>query len=160
MISFIFAMDRKRAIGLHNKLPWHLPADLKYFKKVTMGHPVIMGRKTYESIGKPLPGRENVVLTRDQDYRPEGCVVLHKPVEAAERYKDGEAFVIGGAEIFRLFLPLADKMYVTLIDHEFAADTFFPEIDETAWRIVSREPGVTDEKNPYVYEFLVYGRVR
>lgn len=160
MISFILAMDRRRAIGANNKLPWRLPADLKYFKRVTMGHPVIMGRKTYESIGKPLSGRENVVLTRDPDYRADGCVVLHSPEEAAERYKDSEAFVIGGAEIFRLFLPLADKMYVTLIDQEFAADTFFAPIDEDEWRIVSRENGVTDENNPYRYEFRVYERVR
>lgn len=159
MISFVVAMDRNRAIGLHNKLPWHLPADLNYFKRTTMGHPIIMGRKTFESIGKPLPGRENVVLTRNTEYHAEGCVVLHTAEEAKARYFDREAFVIGGADIFSQFLPLADRLYITLIDHEFEADTFFSPIDEKQWRIVSEEPGVTNEKNPYSYAFRVYERI-
>lgn len=160
MISFIWAMDQNRAIGRNNKLPWHLPGDLAYFKRTTMGHPVIMGRKTYESIGKPLPGRENVVLTRDLDYQAAGCAVLHSPEETVERYRDREAFVIGGAEIFRQLLPYADRLYITLIEHVFEADTFFAPVDEAEWRIVSRQPGVTNEKNPYPYEFVVYERVR
>jgi len=156
-ISFIFAMDRNRAIGYENKLPWHLPADLKFFKTTTMGHPILMGRKTYESIGKPLPGRRNIVLTRDRDYTAAGCDVVHSPEEAIALVGEGEeGFVIGGAELFHLFLPYADKMYVTRIDHAFEGDTYFPEIDEGKWRLVSTEAGVRDEKNPYDFRFEIY----
>lgn len=160
MISFIVAMDRNRAIGLNNKLPWHLPGDLKFFKKTTMGHAVLMGRKTYESIGKPLPGRHNVVLTRDPNFKPEGVTVVHSAEEASRLFDGDEVYVIGGAEVFKLLLPWADRLIVTHIDHEFEADTFFPELREDEWREVSREPGPTDEKNPYPYQFVVYDRVR
>ncbi|WP_438444553.1 dihydrofolate reductase [Gorillibacterium sp. sgz5001074] len=160
MITFVVAMDRNRGIGLNNKLPWHLPADLKFFRQTTTGHPVLMGRKTYESIGKPLPNRTNVVLTRDPDYQPEGVLVLHSPEEAVGQFRDEELFVIGGAEIFRLLMPVADKLVVTHIDHTFEADTFFPGFREEEWRAVSRTPGVTDEKNPYAFEFVIYERVR
>lgn len=160
MVTFIVAMDRNRGIGLHNKLPWHLPADLKFFRHTTTGHAVLMGRKTYESIGKPLPNRTNVVLTRDPGFRAEGVTVLHSPEEAVRQFEDGELFVIGGAEIFNRLLPLADKLLVTWIDHEFEADTFFPELREDEWRVTSRTPGVTDEKNPYKFEFVTYERVK
>jgi dihydrofolate reductase len=161
MITFILAMDRNRAIGVNNKLPWRLPADLKFFKETTTGHAVLMGRRTYESIGKPLPNRTNVVLTRDPDYRAEGVRVFHSPEEAVREF-DGEKelFVIGGAEIFKQLLPYADKLIVTHIDHEFAADTFFTQVHAEDWKVVSRVPGTTDEKNPYSYEFVTYERVR
>lgn len=158
MISFIVAMDKNRVIGRNNKLPWHLPADLAYVKKTTMGHPLLMGRKTYESIGRPLPGRTNIVFTRNPHYEAEGCVVVHSVEEAIRKFGDGELFIFGGAVIYRLFLPVADRMYVTEIEHEFEGDTFFPEIDPAEWREISRVKGVRDEKNPYDYYFVVYER--
>lgn len=158
-VSFLLAMDRRGGIGIDNKLPWRLPADLAYFKRLTLGHTVLMGRRTYESIGKPLPKRRNIVVTRDRGYKAEGCEVVHDLEAALERFgREDELFVIGGSEIFKAALPEADKLYITYIDHEFAADTFFPAVEEAQWRLVSREPGVKDERNPYDYEFLVYER--
>ena len=162
MISFIFAMDKNRVIGKDNQLPWHLPADLKFFKKTTMGHPIIMGRKTYESIGKPLPGRENIIVTRNVHYHPEGCTVIHSFAElkklAAE--KQEEVFVIGGAELFNTLFPIAERLYITMIAHEFAGDTYFPEFDESDWSLVSVEKGETDERNPYEYSYNIYERIQ
>ncbi|SDN29043.1 dihydrofolate reductase [Paenibacillus sp. yr247] len=157
-ISFIFAMDRNRAIGLNNKLPWHLPGDLKFFKSVTMGHPILMGRKTYDSIGKPLPGRRNVILTQNSDFQAEGCEVIHSVHEAVEAFRDQELFVIGGAEIFRLFTSVVDRMYITYIEHEFQADTYISEFDMSEWTLVSSEQGERNEKNPYEYYFRIYQR--
>ncbi len=156
MISIIVAMDRNRVIGKDNKLPWRIPAELAYFKRVTMGHPIVMGRKTHQSIGKPLAGRHNIVLTRDPGYLTEGCTVVHSAAEACVLIRGEEGFVIGGAEIIALFWPLADKLYVTWIDHEFEGDTFFPEIDPAKWEITSETPGTTNEKNPYTYFFRIY----
>ena len=158
MISLIFAMDKNNGIGYNNRLPWYLPADFAYFKKVTMGQPVIMGRKTFESIGKPLPGRLNIVITRSASFSHEGCIVVNSVDKAKELTKDKEAFIIGGAEIYRAFLPIADKLYITVIDKTFEADTFFPEIDYSKWELVSSELGVKDEKNPLDYTFFVYQR--
>jgi dihydrofolate reductase len=155
-ISFMVAMDIQQAIGLGNDLPWRLPADLAYFKRKTLNHTILMGRKTYESIGKPLPQRTNVVITRNEGFTAEGCIVVHSVEEAAAQFAGEELFVIGGAEIFRLFMPVVDRLYITLIEHEFEADTFFPDFDIEEWTLVSSEDGVTDEKNPYTYTFLVY----
>jgi dihydrofolate reductase len=155
-ISFIVAMDIEQAIGLGNDLPWRLPADLAYFKKKTLNHTILMGRKTYESIGKPLPHRTNVIITKNREFTAEGCIVVHSVEEAAAQFADEEVFVIGGAEIFRLFMPIVDRLYITLIEHEFEADTFFPDFEIEDWNLVSSEDGVTDEKNPYTYSFLVY----
>lgn len=152
----IFAMDKNRVIGKDNQIPWRLPAEQQYFKQVTMGHPIIMGRKTYESIGRPLPGRVNVVITRDEDYEAPGCEVLHSAETAVSRYNEEDPFIIGGAELIRSLFPLTDRLYITEIDHEFDGDTFFPEIDSEKWRLVSRTPGITDERNPYVYHYLIY----
>ncbi|MBA2940450.1 dihydrofolate reductase [Paenibacillus sp. CGMCC 1.16610] len=157
-ISFIFAMDRNRAIGVNNTLPWHLPGDLKFFKAVTMGHPILMGRKTYESIGRPLPGRRNVILTQNTEFRAEGCEVIHSVDEAVQEFKDQELFVIGGAEIFRLFAEKVDRMYITFIEHEFEADTYMSELDLSEWTLVSSEQGERNEKNPYEYYFRIYQR--
>jgi dihydrofolate reductase len=160
MISLIWAMDENRVIGKDNQLPWHLPEDLKFFKRVTLGHPIAMGRKTHESIGRILPGRENIIVTRNREYHREGCTIMHS-VEELQEYSDrvkDEVFVIGGAEIFQMVLPLADRLYVTMIHHKFAGDTFFPEMDMSGWELVSCEKGITDEKNPYQYEFLIYHR--
>lgn len=160
MISLIWAMDENRVIGRNNKLPWHLPEDLKFFKRVTMGHPIAMGRKTYESIGKPLPGRENIIITRDSHYKKEGCTVLHSIDELREYAdeKDTEVFVIGGAEIFKDILPFADRLYLTKIYHAFEGDTYFPIFDTGQWELESREPGTRNDKNPYDYEYLIYKR--
>lgn len=157
-ISFIFAMDRNRAIGVNNKLPWHLPGDLKFFKNVTMGHPILMGRKTYESIGKPLPGRRNVILTQNTAYQAEGCEVIHSVDEAIETFREQELFVIGGAEIFKLFASHVNRMYITYIEDEFEADTFMSELDLSNWTLVSSELGERNEKNPYEYYFRIYER--
>ncbi|MBD7962857.1 dihydrofolate reductase [Fictibacillus norfolkensis] len=155
MISFVVAMDENRAIGKDNDLPWYLPNDLKHFKNVTMGKPIVMGRKTYESIGKPLPGRENIVVTRDEHYQAEGTTVVHSVDEVLKKEAE-ELCVIGGTEIFKLFMPVADRLYVTEIHHTFDADTYFPEINRDEWREVSREPGIVDEKNKYPHDFVVY----
>jgi dihydrofolate reductase len=157
-ISFIVAMDTRQAIGLNNQLPWRLPADLAYFKRITLNHTVLMGRKTYESMGKPLPNRTNVILTQNRDYIAAGCIIVHSVEEAFERFKDEELFVIGGAEIFRLFMPFVDRMYITRIENEFAADTYFPAFLADDWQLLSAEKGITNEKNPYAYSFLVYAR--
>ncbi|MCX7922505.1 MAG: dihydrofolate reductase [Clostridia bacterium] len=156
MISLIVAMDKNRAIGKDNKLPWNLPADLAYFKKVTMGHTVIMGRKTFESIGKPLPGRQNVVVTRNKNYVAEGCSTIHSIEEALKYRENEEAFVIGGADIFKEFLPCTDRLFITLIDDEFEGDTYFPQIEYSKWLLISKTTGEKNEKNPYTYHFLVY----
>lgn len=155
-ISFIVAYDRNKAIGRNNKLPWRLPADLANVKNITMGHTLVMGRKTYESIGKPLPGRKNVVVTRDPDFSAEGVETVHSVEETLEKYGQGELFIFGGTEIFKLFLPHADKLFITRIDEEFEADTYFPDMNMEDWNLVSELPGVKDEKNPYSYSFLIY----
>ncbi|HEX3030490.1 MAG TPA: dihydrofolate reductase [Clostridia bacterium] len=156
MISLIWAMDSKRTIGRDNKLPWRLPADRAYFKKLTVGHKVIMGRRTYESIGKPLPSRENIVITSDTSYNAEGCLVCNNPQEALRLASGEEAFVIGGAKIYSEFLPYADRLYITQIEDTFDGDVFFDELDLSSWRLVSKTKGETNEKNPYEYYFLFY----
>ncbi len=156
MISMIWAMGRDNALGCKNRMPWYLPADFAYFKRVTIGKPVIMGRKTFESIGKPLPGRENIVITRDNSFKAEGCKIVHSFEEALDFAKDRDVFIIGGAEIYKTFMPFAHKLYITEIDREFEADAYFPEIDYSRWRLVSTEAGIKDEKNPFDYKWLVY----
>lgn len=160
MISFIVAMDENRVIGKDNQLPWRLPADLQYFKKRTMGHPIAMGRKTHESIGKLLPGRENIVITRNPQFKGAGCKVFHSLEDFIQYGKNSEEeiFVIGGAEIFKETFEYADRLYITLIHHEFAGDTYFPEFSIQKWKLRSCEKGIKDEKNPYNYEFLTYSR--
>ncbi|KON87516.1 dihydrofolate reductase [Sporosarcina globispora] len=160
MISLMWAMDENRVIGKDNKLPWHLPEDLKFFKRTTMGHPIAMGRKTWDSIGRPLPGRENIVITRNESFSCEGCTVLNS-IDELQKYsgeKEDEIFVIGGAEIFKAILPAADRLYLTMIYDQFEGDTYFPEVDMSEWDLLSREKGTRDEKNPYDFEFLIYKR--
>lgn len=155
-ISFIVAMDRNRAIGYQNQLPWHLPADLKYFRQITNYHTILMGRKTYESIGKPLPNRRNVILTQRQDFQVPGCETVHSIEQALHRFAEEDLFVIGGAEVFRLLYPKASQLYVTWIDHEFLADTYFPSFEDDSWQLTSEVRGEQNEQNPYVYFFRVY----
>ncbi|MBS2969314.1 dihydrofolate reductase [Metabacillus sp. KIGAM252] len=160
MISFVYAMDEQRAIGKNNDLPWKLPADLAHFKKITFGSAVVMGRKTFESMGsKPLPGRRNIVVSANPEFEAEGCEILQSVKEISLLEEEGEElFVIGGAKIFEEMLPHCTKMYVTIIHHTFDGDTFFPEFDESEWRTTLKEQGIKDEKNPYNYEFLTLER--
>lgn len=147
IVSFMVAMDENRVIGKDNNLPWRLPSELQYVKKTTMGHPLIMGRKNYEAIGRPLPGRRNIIVTRNEGYHVEGCEVAHSVEEVFELCKnEEEIFIFGGAQIYDLFLPYVDKLYITKIHHAFEGDTFFPEMDMTNWKEVFVEKGLTDEK--------------
>ncbi len=140
IISLIAAMSRNRVIGKGNKLPWKLSADLRHFKEITSGRPVIMGRKTFESIGRLLPNRINIIITRDENYVKEGCIVAHSFDEALKAAHNAEeVMVIGGEQIFKEFLPIANKMYLTLIDGDFEGDAYFPEYDKNEWKEVSRE---------------------
>ncbi len=153
MISLIVAMSQNRVIGREGQIPWHLSEDLKRFKQITMGHPVVMGRKTFESIGKPLPGRENIVLTRDPHFNPPGVTLIHAVDEILNM--NGEIFVIGGAEIYKQFLPQSDKIYLTLIDDEFDGDAFFPEIDwENDFQIIEKSEILYSEKDHLPYQFV------
>jgi dihydrofolate reductase len=155
MLSLIAAMDKNRVIGRNNQLPWHLPADLKYFKRMTQGKPIVMGRKTFESIGHPLKGRVNVVLSHQPDFLEDGCQVFNSFEKAlAALSRASEVMIIGGAHLFEYVLPIADKMYLTCIDHVFEGDTFFPSWDDQEWKIVSQERHYPDEENAYGYCFL------
>jgi dihydrofolate reductase len=158
-ISAIAAMGENRAIGFRGKIPWHLSADFKRFKELTVGHPIIMGRKTFESIGKPLPGRVNVVITTDRAYVAEGCIVVHSLDEALAAAHDAdEVFIIGGAQIYELALPKVQTLYLTKVHGTFEGDAFFPELNESEWRLVSSEDHPKDEKNDADFTWLVYER--
>lgn len=160
MISFIVAMDKNHVIGNNNQLPWHLPADLAYFKKITTGHTIVMGRKTFQSIGRALPNRENIVVTRDLHFTHEDCVILHSIEELKQlaSKREDELFIIGGAEIFKETWEIADRLYVTKINHSFEGDTYFPSIDQNQWTLISEQLGERNEKNPYDFSFLIYER--
>lgn len=157
-ISLIAAMAANRAIGIDGRLPWRLPADLKRFKALTMGHALIMGRKTHEAIGRPLPGRRTLVVTRQTDYAPPGVEVARSVDEALELAGDGEVFVGGGEEIFRQTLERAGRIYLTRIEKDFPGDTFFPEIDESIWKVVETEDCPATDKTPFAYTFLTLDR--
>lgn len=160
-VSILVAYDRNRAIGHGNKLPWHLPADLKRFKALTMGHHIVMGRKTYESIGRPLAGRANVVITREIGYRAEGSIVvdtLERALDVAQ--EDKEIFIIGGAQIFLQMLPFCDRLYATEIDAAFDADTYFPEFDKESWVESSRDHHEADPTHPYPFDFVIYDHTK
>ncbi len=156
-LTLIAAMATNRVIGKNNDLIWHMPTDLKHFKTLTSGHHVIMGRKTYESMGKPLPNRTNIVITRDENYQAEGCVIVHN-METAIKKAEGDAqpFITGGSEIYKLALPFANTIELTLIHGTFDGDTFFPQFDENIWKLESKEAHKADERNPYDYDFLRY----
>jgi dihydrofolate reductase len=158
-IAIIVATDNNRLIGKDNDLPWKLSADLKYFKQVTMGKPLIMGRKTHESIGRPLPGRKNIIITRDQTFNADGCVVVNSIEAALAECSDAEeVMVMGGASLYEQFLPKADKLYLTKVDAELTGDTWFPEWQLTQWTELQREDHQADEKNEFDYSFIVYER--
>ena len=162
IVSLVVAMAENRVIGRNNQLPWYLPEDLKYFKRVTMGKPIIMGRKTFESIGKPLPGRTNIVITRNTDYQAEGIKVVHTLEEAVELCESigmiddtNEAMVIGGAEIYRQSLAIADRLYLTKVHAEVEGDAYFTEFPEEEWKELGRESYKAEGPNPYDYSFVV-----
>jgi dihydrofolate reductase len=159
MLSLIVAIAKNRVIGFENKMPWHLPAELAYFKRVTMGHPIIMGRKTFDSIGRALPGRRNIVVSRNKDYIATGAEVAHS-LDAAIALCAGEnPFVIGGATLYEEALTKADRLYITEIDARPEGDTFFPVLKQHEWKEVSREPRARDEKNLLDVEFVVLERI-
>lgn len=158
-LSLIVAVDEEGGMGFNNTLPWHLPADLAHFKKITLGKPIIMGRKTYESIGRPLPGRLNIVLSRSVLDMPGGVTVVASLDDALRLTEDApEVMVIGGAEIFELALAQATKLYLTQIYHVFKADVFFPEFDDAIWEIQDSEFRPADAKNKYDLRFCCYHR--
>lgn len=156
MIASIFAMSENRVIGKNNQLPWHLPADLKYFKNTTLHHPILMGRKTFESIGKPLPQRTSIIITRQPDYTVPNTIVANSVAEGIKAGKNlaEDIFIIGGAEILQEALPLIDTMYLTLIHETFAGDVFYPDYNQQEWQEVWREDHEPDEKNKYSYSFI------
>ncbi len=161
IISAIYGVSDNGVIGKGNVIPWHLSADLKYFKKITMGHPVIMGRKSYLSIGKPLLGRTNIILTRDDNFKADGCIVVHtieSALDFAKESKAQEVFIIGGGEIYRQSMPYWDKLYITEIEIEAEGDVFAPKVDWEKWQLVSAEYHAMDKKNPVNYTFKVYRR--
>jgi len=159
-ISLIVAYDRKRGIGKDNKMPWHLPGELAHFKRTTMDKPIIMGRKTHESIGRALPGRRNIVITRGSSVAAEGIETVSTLQAALDACGDvAEAMVTGGGQIYAAALPFATRIYATEIDADFEADTRFPAIDPTQWREVKREHKAADEKSPYPLDFVVYERI-
>ena len=160
IIAIVVAMAENRVIGNANRLPWHLPADLRHFRQVTIGKPVLMGRKTHESIGRPLPERTNIVVTRDRSYEAPGCIVVHSIESALKAAGDREeVMVIGGTDFYRQLLPKADRLYLTLVHAAFEGDVWFPELDEREWREVERTDCAADEKNPWSYSFIRLERV-
>lgn len=159
MISLIAAMGRHRVIGKHNTLPWRLPADMRHFRRVTMGKPVLMGRKTFESLGKPLAGRTNIIITRDPAYDAHGCRVVHSVAEALTAAGAGdEIMVLGGADIFAQFLPHAARMYLTYVHGDFDGDSFFPVFDASAWVETARTDHAADAENPHACSFVTLER--
>ncbi|MFD2045815.1 dihydrofolate reductase [Ornithinibacillus salinisoli] len=161
MISLLLAMDRNNVIGANNDLPWHLPNDLKFFKEVTTGNTIIMGRKTFESIGRSLPNRRNVVLSQNQTAFPDGVEVI-RDIDTILQWNESnpteEYFVIGGGALFEQILPFSDRMYITEIDEAFEGDTYFPAISMDEWIQTSKIKGEKNEKNPYDYYFIQYDR--
>lgn len=159
IISLIVAMDENRAIGYKNKLPWNLPSELKYFRETTKGKPVIMGRRTFDSIGRPMPERLNIVVTRDRSYRADNCIVVNSKEDALKAAKDSsEIMVIGGAEIYRLFFPMANRLYITKVHGAFEADTYFPEFNEDEWVKVRESFVEKGSENSHSYTIMVLER--
>ncbi|MDU0371637.1 dihydrofolate reductase [Hymenobacter endophyticus] len=160
MTALVVAVADNGVIGGENRLLWHLPLDLKHFKQLTQGHPIIMGRKTYESIGKPLPNRRNIVVTRQADWQTEGCETAASVPQALElaRTSDEQIFVIGGGEIYRQALPAADVVYLTEVHYAFEGDVTFPDLTASEWREEARERHEPDEKHAYAFSFVTLRR--
>jgi len=161
-ISCIVGVAHNNVIGKDNDMPWHLSEDLKYFKRTTLGHHILMGRTNFNAIGRPLPKRTNVIVTRDPFFMVSNCLVVHSIEEGIQVAKDNgetELFIIGGGSIYEQTISICNKLYLTEIDLEIEGDVFFPEIDFSEWKLISEEPHLKDEKNPYNYNFKVYERV-
>lgn len=161
MLSIIVAVAENNVIGKDNQLIWHLPEDLKRFKQLTTGHTIIMGRKTFESLGRVLPNRKHIILCNDMEMKVEDeKVEILKDISMLKEYidSDEENFVIGGATIYKLLMPYAKKLYLTLIHEEFEGDVYFPEIKQEEWQVVSREKGIRNEENPFDYEYITFSR--
>ena len=165
IMSLVVAMTENRVIGQNNTIPWHLPDDLKFFKRITMGKPIVMGRNTYESIGKPLPGRDNIVITRNPDYQVDGVHVVSSVQEAVELAGqltapdlEAEMMVIGGQQIFELTLPIADRIYLTELHTKIPGDVFFPKFPHDQWQEIARENRPATPENPFSYSFLILER--
>jgi len=155
IISLVAAASDNNVIGINGALPWRMPADMKFFKNLTLGHTVIMGRKTYESMGKPLPGRKNIIITRNNFFKADGCTVFNSLEQAFTMFADeNEVFVIGGAEIYRLALPLANKIYLTKVHCVVEGDAHFVEPSEKEWVLIKQIDYLADEKNPFSYSFI------
>ncbi len=162
LISLVVAASTNNVIGKNNQLLWSLPNDMKFFKNITWAMPVVMGRKTFESLGKPLPGRLNIVITRQKDWKPEGATIVHSLEDAiktasAADYK--EAFIIGGGEIFTKAMAVADKIYMTRVDAELDGDAFFPVIDKAVWQLISEDSRAADPKHAYSYHFQLWRKL-
>jgi dihydrofolate reductase len=158
-VSLVVAAAKNNVIGRDGELPWHLPDDLRHFKRLTTGKPIIMGRRTFESIGRPLPDRHNIVMTRDPDYAAAGCDVVTSVSDALKLAgDDSEVMVIGGGQVYLDFLHRADRIYMTRVQAEIDGDTYFPEIDPNEWQLVSSEHHDADEKNAYAFEMMVFER--
>lgn len=156
MISMIVAADENNVIGKDNQLIWHLPDDLKFFKRMTSGHAIIMGRHTFESVGRPLPNRTNIIITRDKNYKAEGCEVVHSLEAALELAKiDENPFIVGGEQIYRLALPIADQVFLTRIHHEFEGDRHFPELGDD-WKQIEAVPHPADEKHAHAFTIQTF----
>ena len=159
-LSLIAAMASNRVIGVDNRLPWRLPEDLARFKALTLGHALVVGRRTFESIGRPLPGRRMIVLSRQPDFAPAGVQVVRSLEEALEAAGEGEVFVGGGSELYAMALGRADRVYLTLIEHPFPGDTFFPKLDPASWVLTSDEPHPPGPAFPHPFRFQVLDRAR
>ena len=163
LISQIVAVAENKVIGKDNDLIWRLPADLKHFKNITMGHCMLMGRKNYESIGRPLPGRTTIILTKNKDYKVEGCHVvfcIEEGIALAKSLEESELMIIGGGEIYNQTLPLTQKIYYTTVHSDFDGDTFYPSLSEPEWKLLNQDFHTADEKNKYDYTFKEYKRTK
>lgn len=159
-VSLIAAVAENGVIGRNNALPWRLPADLRRFRRITMGHPIVMGRRSYEAIGRPLPGRTNIVVTRRSDYTAPGCTVVHSLDEALARAAGApETFVIGGAQLYAEALPRAHRLYLTRVHAEIPGDTLFPPVDWSPWREIEREHHEADPEHAHAYTFITFERI-
>lgn len=160
-LSIIVAASENNVIGINNHLPWHLPVDMKYFKDTTMGKPIVMGRKSFEELGRVLPGRPNIMITRQPEYAAEGLYIvpsLEAGIEKAKTFGTEEIFITGGGEIFKMALPIIDRLYLTRVHAEVTGDTYFPEFDPRGWKLVKNERHEKDEKHQYALTFQVWER--
>jgi len=157
-LTLIAAMGKNRAIGMEGRMPWHLPAELQHFKKVTMGKTIVMGRKTWQAIGRPLPGRQNIVVSRNPDFHADGVDLATSLEDAAAKSESDEVMIIGGGQLYKLALPLAERMVLTLIDIEPEADTWFPEWDDQTWSQTSETKYPADDSNPLAYRIIELSR--